>query len=129
MNDPNQDEELEACVGNIRASINDPNEPCRNVRYRLATDEIFTTPKDASNDDHKVPSSYNIVTVAYMMEENAVSMRKVMYLKLLRKLLNVKKEKTMQYQQKKVAPPGPNWEITGFFSAWMFSVKMDKRFI
>ena len=101
MNDPNQDEELEARVGNIRASINDQNEPCRNVRYRLATDEIFTTPKDASNDDHKVPSSYNIVTVAYMMEENAVSMRKVMYLKLLRIVAQCKKGENYAISTKK----------------------------
>lgn len=53
--------------------------------------EIVTEPAQADNPNHIVPENYSVVTVSDMMEENAISMRKVLYLKLLRIVVQTKK--------------------------------------
>ena len=65
-------------------SDNSANGDDKNSRVRELVDNIHWIPAETTNTDHMVPRRYQTVTEADMMEENAISMRKVIYLRLLR---------------------------------------------
>ena len=55
--------------------------------------EIVIEPTQAENSNHIVPESHSAVTVSDMMEESAIPMRKIQYLKRLHIVVQTKKEK------------------------------------
>ncbi len=56
-------------------SDNSANGDDKNSRVRELVDNIHWIPAETTNTDHMVPRRYQTVTVADMMEENAISMR------------------------------------------------------
>ena len=90
-------------AGNVRPRHNNEAEyNHRAQRYRTHNGhEITTEPAQADNPSHKVPVNYSVVTVGDMMQENAISMRKVLYLKLLRIVAQTKKGESFAVSSKK----------------------------
>ena len=70
-----QDYNIETSTTNAPETVESP----RNVRARVGNNVLFV-PKATTNPSHRIPSSYKMVTDKEMMEEDAISMRKVMYL-------------------------------------------------
>ena len=89
-------------VGNVHDREDDETEQGRNKHHRTHNGhEILTEPVQADNPSHTIPYNYSVVTVADMMHENAISMRKVMYLKLLRIVIQTTKGESYAVSTKK----------------------------
>ena len=86
-------------VGNVHDREDDETEQGRNKHHRTHNGhEILTEPVQADNPSHTIPNNYSVVTVADMIHENAISMRKVMYLK---RNTNYKRRKLRRIYEKK----------------------------